>query len=322
MLRFMKTLGAAAALLAAAGLARAGDPSVVRVGYFPNVTHATGIVGFSPQKHTYYKKFPSVRFDNKLFNAGPAAIEALRAGALDMSFMGAGPAVNAFLRGKDIVILTPCVTGGSTLLIRKGSGIRSVADLAGRKVAIPQVGNTQDVLLRYQLALNRLRPVDRGGSVNVLQQENADILSLFQRNQLDAACVPEPWGSRLQKEAGATVLMDWRQLFANGDYPTTVLVARKDFADRNADFVRRFVKVTNSITSDIAARTQGYAPMLNSEIKRLSGKGLSGDIITAALKRCRFTTKLSQHDLHVFENLLVVAGFQKDAVPLDGILWK
>jgi NitT/TauT family transport system substrate-binding protein len=303
--------------------AGADNPHTVRVGYAPNLTHAVAIVGFCPQKRSYYKAFPGVAFNNRLFLAGPAAIDALRARQIDLAFVGPGSAIADFVRTRDIVVLTNTAAGGTVLVARSGVSIRKVSDLQHRKVAVPRKVNTQDVLLRYQLALNGLRPDDRDGKVIIIPLDNQDLLGVFLQKKIDAACVPEPWGSWLQVAAGAHVVVGSGEMFNEGDYPATLLVARKDFADANPQFVRRFRDVTREITLDIARHKMAYAPILQSEVKRLSGCSMPEKVIANALKRCRFTTSLStQHDLAVFAGLVDVAGYLPAGSKLDGIILK
>lgn len=310
------------AMLATAFAARADNPKTVRVSYAPNVTHAVGIVGFCPQKQSYYKAFPGVAFNNRLILAGPAAIEAMRAKQIDLAFVGAGTAIAAYVRGRDIVVLTNTANGGTILVARKESKIKSVSDLQGRKVAVPQMVNTQDVLLRYELALNGLRPEDRGGKVIIIPIDNQDLLGVFLQKKIDAACVPEPWGSWLVASAGARVILGSGQMYNEGDFPVTLLVARKEFADANPQFVRRFRDVTREITLGIAQHKMAYVPILQSEVKRLSGCSMSAQMISSALKRCRFTPRVNDHDLAVFAKLVDVAGYLPAGSKLDGILLK
>lgn len=302
--------------------ARADNPRTVRVGYAPNITDAVGIVGFSPQKRTYYNAFPNVTFNNRLFLAGPAAIEAMAKNEIDMAFVDGGAAIAAYSRTPDLVVLTGTTAGGTVLVGRKGSGITSVADLEGKRVAVPQDGSTQDTLLRFLLALNGIRPETKGGKVAVMAIENPELLGLFLGKKLDAACVPEPWGDYLVKEAGATVILGSGQIFNEGEYPATLLVARKKFADDNPRFVRKFREVTRDIAGRLTRQKLGYAPLLKSEMKRLSGRDMSADTIANSLKRCRFTTKTNAHDLAVFAKLVDVAGYLTPGAKLDGIMLK
>ncbi|HEY3415126.1 MAG TPA: ABC transporter substrate-binding protein [Armatimonadota bacterium] len=310
-------------LLAGAALAtpaRADDPRTVRVGYAPSITDAVGIVGFSPQKRSYYKAFPGVTFNNRLFLAGPAVIEAMRRDEIDMAFVDGGAAISAFARSPDIVVLTGTTAGGTILVGRKGVAITAAAGLQGRKVAVPEIGCTQDTLLRFLLALNGLRAEDKGGKVAVMAIDNPELPGLFLQKKIDAACVPEPWGSYLVKEAGATVILGSGQMFNEGEYPATVLVARKAFADANPRFTRKFRDVTRRITLVISSQKMNYAPLLKSEMKRLSGRTMTDASITSGLKRCRFTTTANAHDMAVFAKLVDVAGYMPPGAKLDGIM--
>lgn len=315
----------AAALVGCGGSPPAPKPGaeVVRLGYMPNVTHAAVLLGLFDPRGGYGNLAPGISVQGKAFGAGPSIVEALRAGALDAAVIGSGPAINAYWRGRDIVVLTNLVNGGSALVVRSGSGVSSVKDLAGRKVAVPQTGNTQDVLLRYQMADIGLRATDRGGEVSVQTIESANVLSLFRRGQLDAACVSEPWVSQLEREAGATVLLGPRELFNNGGYSAALLVARKDFVAKHPAAVRALVKATDSLTTKIAADPVAFAPALTADIRKASGRQIPERDIRRALTRCRFTSEMDSRSLRMFANLVEVAGYKKDlTASLDGILWK
>lgn len=323
---FVVTLAALAATLSGCAgrqaAPKSGD-SAVRLGYMPNVTHAAVLIGLAAPDGGYATLAPEIALEAKAFNAGPAIVEALRAGALDAAVIGPGPAINAFWRGKDIVVLTNLVDGGSVLVARAGSNIKRVEDLAGRKVAVPQIGNTQDVLLRYQMAQKGLRPSSDGGQVAVQPIENANVLPLFERGQLDAACVPEPWASRLEREAGATVVLAPADLFRGGRYSAALLVARKEFVTQHPEAARALVRATNAMTARIAKDPQAATGALVAGIQSASGKKVPEADIRRALKRCRFTPDIGQQDLNLFANLLEVAGYEHDATAsLDGILWK
>jgi NitT/TauT family transport system substrate-binding protein len=313
---------AAVAALAVRAPVSAANPPMARVGYQPNIAMATGIVGFCPQKQTYYKAFPGVNFNNSLFTNGQKAIDAMRAGALDMAFVGGGPAIMAYSKSKDLVILANSASGASVLLARRGGKVRRVADLAGRRVGVPAPGTNQDILLRYQLALNGLRPTDRGGKVQVVLVENAALADSFRHGGLDAACVPEPWASRLEREGLATVLLSPTQLFNNGAYPATVLLARRDFVTGNRDFAKRFAKVTDVITRAISQHPDTFIPILGSEMKRLAGQDWPSVVIRSAVLRTRFTSHIDQHEVAVFANLVELAGYRSPGQSLDGILWR
>ena len=293
----------------------------VRVGYFPNVTHAPAVLGFSAGAQTFARALNGqARLETKTFNAGPAEMEALHARALDLAFVGPTPAINAYARGGDLVLVANVANGGSVLVARKGSGIKTLRDVAGKRIAVPQIGNTQDAILRHLLAEAKIRLKDRGGDTTVLPVENPDVSGLFQRGELDAACVPEPWGSRLELEAGATVVLDWKAIWRDGKYPVTVLVVRKEFLQQHLEAVRAFVGALQQVTQGLARAPQAQATALNAELKVLTGKQLQPEVITRALKRVEFTTVIDRSSLQAMAEVMKQVGYAKTVPNLDGML--
>jgi NitT/TauT family transport system substrate-binding protein len=200
--------GLAAALLVAA-CARRDEGRPLRLGYFPNVTHAQALVGVADGT---FARALGGKLETRTFNAGPAAMEALLAGDLDASYVGPGPAVIAYLRskGEGLRVVAGAVSGGAVLVVRDARG---PADLAGKRVASPQLGNTQDVALRTWLRANGLGTDGGPRGVEVTPLANTEIRSMFERGELAGAWVPEPWGARLVHDAGGRILVDERSLW-------------------------------------------------------------------------------------------------------------
>ncbi len=161
----------------------------------------------------------------RIFHSGPELVGALFAGAIDVGYVGPGPAINGYLRsrGEALVVLAGAASGGTAFVVR--AGIERVDELHGKTLASPQIGNTQDVALRTFLGANGLRTLEQRGDVRVLPVVSAEVLQLMQRGELDGAWVPEPWVTLLE-QAGAHVLIDERSLWPGGRFPTALLVAR------------------------------------------------------------------------------------------------
>src|SRR6476619_861809 len=198
-----------------------GNPTIVRVGAFPNITHPQPMVG---KANGYFEKAlgPQVKFDWKTFNAGPSAIEALFAGAIDMAYIGPNPTINGYVRsnGEALRIIAGATSGGAALVVRGDSGINGPQDFHGKRIASPQQGNTQDVALRAWLKSNGLKTRDKGGDVVVMPIANPDQLTLFLKKEIDAAWAPEPWASRLVHDAGGRIFLGERTLCPRGQYLT------------------------------------------------------------------------------------------------------
>jgi NitT/TauT family transport system substrate-binding protein len=204
--------------------AKSGSKVTLRLGYFPNVTHASALVGVGAGIFAD-KLGPDVRVETKSFNAGGAAIEALFGDAIDATYVGPNPAINGYVKskGQALRIVSGATSGGAFLVVRPEIG--GAADLRGKKLATPQLGQTQDVALRSWLKAQGLRTdAQGGGDVSVLPQENAQTLELFKSGDIDGAWVPEPWATRLVQEGGAKVLVDERTLWPDGKFVTTQLV--------------------------------------------------------------------------------------------------
>jgi len=268
---------------AASGGAPAAENVTLRLGYFPNLTHAQPQVALS--RGTFVEELgANVKLDTKTFNAGPAAIEALFAGAIDAAYIGPNPAITGYVQsqGKDLRIIAGATSGGALLVIRGDSGITKPAEFANKKIATPQLGNTQDVALRAWLEKNGLKDQQHGGNVRVIPTANADALSLIARGQLDGAWVPEPWASRIVQEAGGKVFLDERDLWPNGDFVTTHLIVRTRFLQEHPDAVERLLRAHVKTTLWINDHPDEAKTLVNGNIKKITSAGLSDAIINAA----------------------------------------
>jgi NitT/TauT family transport system substrate-binding protein len=263
----------------------------LRLAYFPNITHSAGIIGV--ERGIFQRELGSdVTLLPKTFSAGPEAMEALLAGEIDIAYVGPSPAINTYLRtqGRALRILSGASSGGASLVVRKDSPIQSLEDLKGRRLAIPQLGGTQDVSARSFLEEKGLRSRDKGGDVTILPIKPADIYALFLKKEIDAAWVPEPWASRLIVEAGGRLLIDERDLWQGGKFTTTVLVARREYMERNPEQVTAVVRAHLKAVTWIEQSSQEAQALLNSELKRLTGKSLPVEVLRQAWSRVEITT--------------------------------
>ena len=311
------TLGLVAAMMsgcaaASADPGRTGDPvSELRLGYFANVTHAPALVGV--QEGLFEHALGDVEVTTQVFNAGPAAIEALSAGAIDATYIGPNPSINTFIQsgGESARIVAGAATGGAALVVREG--IDDAADLEGATLATPQLGNTQDVALRTWLAGEGYETdTSGGGDVQITPTDNAQTLTLFQDGALDGAWLPEPWVSRLIVDAGAHVLVDEADLWEDGEFPTTVLLVRKEFLDQHPDVVADLLEGHAAAVQWIADNPADAPAVINGAIEAETGKPLADEVITRALAHVTFSV-----DPHAdtFEALVedgIAAGTQKE----------
>jgi NitT/TauT family transport system substrate-binding protein len=260
----------------------------VRLGYFPNVTHATALVGVT--SGTFAESLGPHALQTRTFNAGPLAVEALFSGAVDAVYIGPNPAINAYVqsRGEAVRIVAGATSGGAALVVRPS--VTSAADLVGKTLAAPQRGNTQDVALRHWLAQNGLRTdLQGGGDVSVLAQENAQTLETFRTGRIDGAWVPEPWATRLVLEAGAKVLVDERDLWPGGRFVTTHLVVRTRFLQTQPDAVRRLLEGHVRTTELVNREPERARSLVSQAIATITGGGLPEPVLAAAWGNLEFT---------------------------------
>lgn len=298
MLRTLKRRTAAAVLVLFAGtgaLAACGDSDdggsgkagEVKLGFFPNITHATALVGV---RNGIFEKHLGTKPKIQTFNAGPAAVESLFAKGVDATYVGPNPAINAWAKskGEAIKIIAGAASGGVALVVRPG--IDSVEDLRGKKIATPQKGNTQDVALRHYLKTKGLKTdLSGGGDVRIIPQENSVTLQTFASGQIDGAWVPEPFVSRLVLESKGKVLVDEKSLWPNGQFVITHLIVRQDFAKDHPDVVRKLLAAHVEATEYINANRAAAAQAANQQLGELTGKSLKPDVLDATFKNVTFT---------------------------------
>lgn len=267
----------------------AAPTTTLRLGYFPNLTHAPALVGI--KDGLFVKALGSTtKLETTSFNAGPEAVEALFAGAIDAAFVGPNPAINAYAKsgGKAIRIVSGSTSGGAFLIV--SSDIAKAGDLKGKTVATPQLGGTQDIALRSWLKKQGLSSdTSGGGDVIVSPQGNADTLNAFKQGQIAGAWVPEPWATRLIHEGGGHVLVDERDLWPTGQYVTTQLIVATAFLDRHPDVVKALLTGLVASVDAIAADPAAAQKSTNAAIADITGKPLSGMVIADAWKNLTFT---------------------------------
>lgn len=260
-------------------------PTPVRIGYFANITHAQALYGRSTG---IFAKQLNVPIDWKVFNAGPSAMEALLAGAIDICYVGPNPAVNAYLRskGKALRIVAGAASGGAALVLAPHATINRVADLRGKRLASPEFGNTQDVALKSWLKSQKLLP---GRDVHVLPTKNPDILTLFKQKEIAGAWVPEPWLTRLLREVNGRIYLDERTLWPEGKFPTAIVVVRTEFLQTNPDLVKRFLAGHVEATLAIKAATKDAAKVINTELSRTTKATMPQTLVDEAFSRLAIT---------------------------------
>jgi NitT/TauT family transport system substrate-binding protein len=267
------------------------EVKTLRIGYFPNINHAQAVIGLG--KGDFQNALGNnINVETFQFNAGPSAIELLLANRIDVSYIGPNPAINGYVvsDGKDVKVIAGATSAGASFVVRNDSGINSEKDLGGKKFASPQLGNTQDVALRKYLLDNGFKTTENGGNVTVVPVANADILTLFVKKELDGAWVPEPWATRLVKEANGRILVDERDLWPpEGKFVTAHIIVRPDYLKENPDVIKKLVAAHVNETQWINDNKEQAIKEFNIQLKKLTGKELPVDVLAESLTRLEFT---------------------------------
>lgn len=270
---------------------------VLRVGHFPNVTHAQGVIahGLSRAGRGWFEERlgPDVEVQWFVYNAGPSAMEAIFARSIDLTYVGPNPAVNAYLKsqGEEIRVVAGGCSGGAALVVKFDGPIKTDADFKGKKIATPQLGNTQDVAARAWLQSKGLRITMTGGDAFVIPTANPDQLSLFQRGEMDAVWTVEPWVSRLVLEANGKVYLDEGSLWKDtgGKYVTTHLVSSVKFLKDRPDLLKKWIAAHVELTKWINEHRDEAKRILNEEIKAETTKAIPQATLDSAWKRLEIT---------------------------------
>jgi len=310
-----------ALVLVACSVSNSDQPLVVRVGYFPNITHAQAVIGFADG--TFARALgDQIKLDAKVFNAGPSVMEAMFAGQIDLAYIGPNPAINGYVKskGEALRIIAGATSGGAVLVVRHDAGINTAADFRGKKIASPQLGNTQDVALRAWLQKQGFKLKEQGGDTQVIPVANPDILTLFRKKEIDAAWVPEPWGARLVREADGKIFLDERDLWQEGKFVTAHVIVSTKFLKAHSDLVKKFLAAHVELTQRINADPATAKQRLNKEIERLTGAALPSQVLDDAWSRQTITYDPLRASLLGSAEAAFKLGFLGDAMPnLDNI---
>lgn len=311
-------LALVASLACCGGDSASGVTARVRLGYFPNITHAPAIValelGFLAEALG-----GDAKLEARSFNAGPEAVEAIFSDALDVAYIGPNPAINAFAQsgGQAIRIVAGAASGGAALVVQ--AAITRPAQLRGTRLATPQRGNTQDVALRSWLKTQGLTAsLEGGGDVSIVPQPNAQTLETFRAGQIQGAWVPEPWATRLVLEGGGSVLVDERTLWPGGKFVTTVVVARAAFLRQRPDLVTRVLRAHVRAIDFLNAEPARAREIVNAGIEKVTGRALPAVVLEPAWANLTFTVDPIAATLRRSAEDAAAVGLLRD-VRLDGV---
>ena len=266
--------------------AAAAPAAELRLGYFPNITHAPALIGVA--NGFFAKELGSTKLTTQTFNAGPEEVSALLGGSLDAGFIGSSPAINAFAKsnGEAVRLIAGSTSGGAQLVT--SPDITSPDQLKGKIIATPQKGNTQDVALKKWLKEHNLEQGSGPDKVTVQNLDNARTLDLFKTKQLAGGWLPEPWSSRLV-DAGAKVLVDEKTLWPNGQFPTTVLIVRTQYLQEHPDTIAALIRGEQQAIDFAAANAAEAKTVTNTAIKQVTGSSLAPAVLDRSFTELQFT---------------------------------
>lgn len=265
-----------------------GPAAQLRLGYLPNITHAAALIGI--ERGLLAGQLGTTTLSAQTFNAGPDAVNALLGGSLDAAFLGPGPAINAFSKsdGEAVRLVAGAASGGVQLAVRPE--ITAPEQLAGRRIATPQLANTQDIALKTWLVGQRLATGTGPGAVQVINIDNAQAVNAYRTGQLDGGWLPEPYASRLVLEAGAHVLVDEASLWPEGRFPTTVLIVRTRYLQQHPQTVAALLRGLLQVEDYARTDPAGAKAVTNSALGRLAGKPLAQPVLDRAWDHITITT--------------------------------
>jgi NitT/TauT family transport system substrate-binding protein len=313
----MKSYPVLLAVLALAMADPATAKTILRVGYFPNVTHAQGIIGSHSTREGEgwfeQRLGPDVTIQWFAYNAGPSAMEAMFAGSIDLTYVGPNPSLNAYIRsrGDEVRVLSGAAEGGAALVVQPDGRITRPADFKGRIIASPQFGNTQDVAARAWLKRQGYRVSITGGDVPVVPTANPDQLALFKQGKIDAVWTVEPWVSRLELEANGKVWLE------QNDAVTTILVASVAALRQQPGLVAGFVAAHRELTVWLNQHPDQAQAKVRAGLTAEMKREMSAAIVANAWRRLRFTDQVSQKQFDALVGEAQSVGFLRDAIPLD-----
>jgi NitT/TauT family transport system substrate-binding protein len=289
----------------------------IRVGHFPNITHAQGLIAhaLSRQGKGWFEQ--RLGADTKIewfvYNAGPSAMEAIFANSIDLTYVGPGPALNAYTKakGEEIRLIAGAANGGAGLVVQADQNLKTPADFRGKKIATPQLGNTQDISCRAWLTEGGLKITQLGGDAQVIPAANPDQLGLFKAKKVDAVWTVEPWLSRLEQEASGKVLVEEKET------ATTILVSSVKFLSQQRELAKKFAQAHAELTDWIAKNPDEAQRLIKAELLEETKSDMTPEVIATAWKRIAFTSETPRASVEKFMQNSVKAGFIKTAPDLS-----
>ncbi len=300
---------AAAPVAATSGAKLSAD--TVKIGYFANLTHGTPLVGL--QEGLFAKELGGTQIKTQVFNAGPAEIEALNAGSIDIGWVGPSPSINGYVKSNssDLKIIGGSASGGVKLVVNPAK-VSSLDDLKGKKIATPQLGNTQDVALLNYLAGKGFKedPQSGAGDVSVIRTDNKVTPDAYSSGSIDGAWVPEPTASALVAK-GAKVLLDERDIWPDKKFVITNIIVSQKFLKDHPDVVEAVLRGSVNTNAFIKANPDKAKQDANEAIKAAGGNALAAGVLDPAWQSIDFLDDPLANTLQAEADHAVTAGLLK-----------
>jgi len=294
-----------------------GQVKKLTIGYNPTIAQPQVLVGLL--KGRYAQQMPGVSVNGRVYDAGPAVLEALRSGVVQIACSGPFPALKAFAKEGDVVLLCGTATGGTQLMVSKNSPIKKVADLKGKVIGVNQLGSTVEAMVAYQVLKAGLKPEEDVKFVEIKPGEQAEVLK---GGEVHAVAAPAPWPSHVQFNGNARALLDWKQIYNDGAYLSGSFFTTKKFAQENPEFIKSFLKATQKITDDLNKdRKKADAEVLDSW-QTATTKTLDPTVAKAAFSTILYTTKANEEALQKFADINYELGMLRKKPDLKGFVWK
>jgi len=299
------------------------DENNLRIAYFPNIGHAIPIVGM--EKGFFAEKIGTdVKIETRVFDSGPQVIESIFANSVDIAYVGPGPAINGFLNSENnnIKILAGAASGGASFIVHPNSKINSASDFVGKKIAAPQIGNTQDVSLRHYLSENNLKTAEKGGSVIVYNIANPDIYTLFVKGDIDGAWVAEPWATILEIELDGNRLFFEEDLWPNKQFTSVLLIANTNYVEQHPEIISKFLTSHHETVNWINDNPVETRIIFNTFLKSHLGQSLSDNVVDISLSHLVITSDPLKDSVYLFAEKANVLGYLgRNGYDLSGIFY-
>ena len=295
----------------------------IRVAFFPSIGHIIPIVGL--EEKIFEKGIGEEKqIETKLFDSGPQVIESIFSGSIDVAYVGPGPIINGFLKsdGKDIKILSGAASGGASFIIQPNSGLESLENFDGKRIASPQISNSQDVSLRHYLESHGFKSVEKGGTVFVLNISNPDIYTLFAKGDIDGAWVPEPWATILVQELDGIRLFNEEKLWPNEEFASVLLIVRTEYLENNPETIQKWVESHEKIVTWVNSNPDKSKSLFSSFLIDYMGKSLPTKIIDESFSNITITSDPIKNSVIIFAERADSLGYLgRDGYNLDGIFY-